>query len=67
MFDVNQLIPLFVLSEIHPPSPDALCSPGLVDGPPGTGGPRAAPRKLVTTASWWDANQLPCALGDRPS
>ena len=27
----DQLIPLFVLSRRHPPSPDALCYPGLVD------------------------------------
>ena len=67
----NQEIPLFVLSKCHPPSPDALRNPGLVNvfhrergGPrvaPGTWRPPLAGEIYPSCLTHWVAYLLPGA------
>ena len=58
-YRIEQLIPLFVLSECHPPSPSVLRNPGLVDAVHRVSGrSRNAPRKLATADNWSDASQM---------
>ena len=51
-------IPPFVLSTCHPPSPNALRNPGLVDVVHRVSGrSRIAPRNWVAAAGRWGTNQ----------